>query len=121
MGESVKAVLRARRDMRPGDVYLTNDPFHGGSHLPDMTVITPVFSASGERIFFVANRGHHADIGGIAPGSMPPFSKIIDEEGIRLHNFLLVGGGEFREAEVVQRALSAGPWPARNMEEWLAI
>lgn len=119
MGESVKAVLRDRRDMRPGDVYLTNDPFHGGSHLPDMTVITPVFSASGERIFFVANRGHHADIGGIAPGSMPPFSTTIDEEGIRFHNFLLVSGGEFREAEVV-KALSAGPWPARNMEERLS-
>jgi 5-oxoprolinase (ATP-hydrolysing) len=119
MGESVKAVLRDRADMVPGDVYLTNDPFHGGSHLPDMTVITPVFSASGERIFFVANRGHHADIGGIAPGSMPPFSTTIDEEGIRFHNFLLVSGGAFREAEVLE-ALSAGPWPARNPEERLS-
>jgi 5-oxoprolinase (ATP-hydrolysing) len=120
MGESVKAVLRDRGDaMKPGDVYLTNDPFHGGSHLPDMTVITPVFSSSGERIFFVANRGHHADIGGIAPGSMPPFSTSIDEEGISFHDFLLVSEGAFREAEVLE-ALSAGPWPARNLEERLS-
>ena len=120
MGESVKAVLLDRAEgMKPGDVYLTNDPFHGGSHLPDMTVITPVFSASGERIFFVANRGHHADIGGIAPGSMPPFSKTIDEEGIRFHDFLLVSEGTFREAEVLE-ALAAGPWPARNPDERLS-
>lgn len=119
MGESVKAIVRDRQEMRPGDVYLTNDPFHGGSHLPDMTVITPVFSEAGERIFFVANRGHHADIGGIAPGSMPPFSTTIDEEGIRFHDFLLVSGGVFCEAEVVA-ALSAGAWPARNLEERLS-
>lgn len=120
MGESVKAILRDAGDaMRPGDVYLTNDPYHGGSHLPDMTVVTPVFSEAGERIFFVANRGHHADVGGIAPGSMPPFSKRIDEEGIRFHNFALVSGGEFREKEL-RDALAAGPWPARDIEERLS-
>jgi 5-oxoprolinase (ATP-hydrolysing) len=120
MGESVKAVLRGcGPEMKPGDVYLTNDPYHGGSHLPDMTVVTPVFSDSGERIFFVANRGHHADIGGIAPGSMPPFSTSIDEEGIRFHNFLLVSAGHFRDAEL-REALLAGPFPARNIEERLS-
>ena len=120
MGESVKAVFRDRGGaMRPGDIYLTNDPFHGGSHLPDMTVVTPVFSETGECIFFAANRGHHADIGGITPGSMPPFSKTIDEEGIRFHNFPLVSGGKFRESEL-REALSAGPWPARNLDERLS-
>jgi len=117
MGESVKAILRERADtLKPGEVYLTNDPYHGGSHLPDMTVVTPVFSADGTCIFFVANRGHHADIGGIAPGSMPPFSRTIDEEGIRFHNFLLVSGGVFREA-ALREALEDGPWPARNIPE----
>ncbi len=117
MGESVKAIVRDRGDtLQPGDVYLTNDPFHGGSHLPDMTVVTPVFSETGECIFFVANRGHHADIGGIVPGSMPPFSRSIDEEGLRFHNFLLVSGGTFREGPL-RAALQQGEWPARNIEE----
>ena len=120
MGESVKAILRERADsLKPGEVYLTNDPYHGGSHLPDMTVVTPVFSEEGACIFFVANRGHHADIGGIAPGSMPPFSKSIDEEGIRFHNFLLVAEGSFRE-DALREALQAGPWPARNIPERLS-
>ena len=120
MGESVKAILTARGDaMRPGDVYATNDPYAGGSHLPDVTVVTPVFDESGKRIFFVANRGHHADIGGVAPGSMPPFSKTLNEEGIVLRNALLVRDGAFREEEIV-RLLTAGPHPARNIDERLS-
>lgn len=120
MGESVRALLHGRReDMRPGDVYLTNDPYRGGSHLPDLTVITPVFASEGTRRFFVANRGHHADIGGVAPGSMPPFSKRIEEEGVVLHGFELVRAGCFREAEIVA-ALTAGPYPVRNIAERLS-
>ena len=80
MSESVRAVLESVDDIRPGDVLLTNDPYQGGSHLPDITVITPVFVAD-QMVFFVANRGHHADVGGIVPGSMPPFSISLAEEG----------------------------------------
>lgn len=120
MGESVKAILTACGDaMRPGDVYATNDPYAGGSHLPDVTAVTPVFDESGMRTFFVANRGHHADIGGVAPGSMPPFSKTLNEEGIILRNALLVRDGAFREEETV-RLLTAGPHPARNIDERLS-
>ncbi|MCL4694598.1 MAG: hydantoinase B/oxoprolinase family protein, partial [Candidatus Hydrogenedentes bacterium] len=120
MGESVKAIVAANPDgMRPGDVYATNDPSHGGSHLPDVTVVTPVFSETNELLFLVANRGHHADIGGIAPGSMPPFSRSIDEEGIVLHNFKLVSNGQFHEDAIVAK-LSEGPYPARNMTERLS-
>jgi len=120
MGESVKAIVEANPDgMRPGDVYATNDPYHGGSHLPDVTVVTPVFAESGELLFLVANRGHHADIGGIAPGSMPPFSCSLDEEGVVLHNFKLVSEGRFHEEAIVVK-LSEGPYPARNMTERLS-
>ncbi len=120
MGESVKAVLDACGDeMRAGDVYATNDPYNGGSHLPDVTVVTPIFDENGARIFFVANRGHHADIGGIAPGSMPPFSKSLDEEGVVLRNVLLVRNGVFREVEIVSLLIS-GPYPARNIDERLS-
>jgi 5-oxoprolinase (ATP-hydrolysing) len=98
MGESVRAILNKRGDaLRPGDVYMLNDPYHGGTHLPDITVVTPVFDTVGrERLFFVAARGHHADIGGISPGSMPPDSRTIDEEGVLIDGFLLVHGGRFR-------------------------
>lgn len=120
MGESVKAVLRARGDsMSPGDVFATNDPFDGGSHLPDITVVTPVFDDAGDRIFIVANRGHHADIGGITPGSMPPNSKTIDEEGIVLRNVPIVHGGHFDEEGIIN-ILSSGPHPARNIDERLS-
>ena len=120
MGESVRAILSDRGDaMKPGDAYVTNDPYRGGSHLPDVTVVTPVFAPSGERIFFVASRGHHADIGGITPGSMPPFSKSIEEEGVVLHDFLLLSDGRFREDAIVE-ALRAGPYPARNIPERLS-
>jgi 5-oxoprolinase (ATP-hydrolysing) len=120
MGESVKAIVAANPNgMRPGDVYATNDPYRGGSHLPDVTVVTPVYSESNELLFLVANRGHHADIGGIAPGSMPPFSRRLDEEGVVLHNFRLVSEGRFHEAEIVAK-LSEGLYPARNMTERLS-
>ena len=120
MSESVRAILAERgADMQPGDVYLTNDPYHGGSHLPDLTVVSPVFDDEDRRVFFVANRGHHADIGGVAPGSMDPFSKSIDEEGVLIHDFCLVSKGQFHEDETVA-LLTRGPYPARNIEERLS-
>ncbi|MFE0106484.1 hydantoinase B/oxoprolinase family protein [Streptomyces sp. NPDC059009] len=115
MGTSVKEVIRRRGEgMRPGDTYAVNDPYHGGTHLPDVTVITPVFDAPGERVLFhVASRGHHAELGGIAPGSMPADSRTIDEEGILFDNWLLVQGGRFREAET-HALLTEAPYPSRN-------
>jgi 5-oxoprolinase (ATP-hydrolysing) len=119
MGESVKYILAQNGDtLRPGDMYVTNNPHHGGSHLPDVTVIAPVF-AEGERVFFVATRGHHADIGGRTPGSMPPFGTSLEEEGVVIDNFLLVRGGRFRE-QAVRKLLSSGPYPARNLTERLS-
>ena len=115
MGESVRVVLHHRRDtLRPGDVIALNNPFNGGTHLPDITVITPVFDEQGdELLFFVGSRGHHADIGGLTPGSTPPQSRTLEEEGVVIDDFLLVSAGEFREAEF--RALLAGArYPARN-------
>jgi len=123
MGDSVRAVIRARgggadgRGLRPGDVYMLNDPYDGGTHLPDVTVIAPVF-LDGEPApaFWVAARGHHADIGGITPGSMPPSSRTIDDEGVLIRDFLLVEGGRLREAEV-RALLASGPWPARDPDQ----
>ncbi len=121
MGESVRWVIRdnAAR-MRAGDVYMLNDPYRGGTHLPDITVITPVYSSDGSSLlFYVGSRGHHADIGGTTPGSMPPDSRHIDEEGVLITNFLLVENGRLREAET--RALLAGArYPSRNIEQNLA-
>jgi len=120
MSESVKAVLAEHGDiMRPGDVFVTNDPYNGGSHLPDVTVVTPMFDDVGERLFIVANRGHHADIGGITPGSMPPHSATLDEEGVVLSNVRLVHEGTFDE-EGITSILSSGPYPARNIQERLS-
>ncbi|MGW7088174.1 hydantoinase B/oxoprolinase family protein [Streptomyces sp. NPDC054871] len=115
MGTSVKEVIQRRGSgMRPGDTYAVNDPYHGGTHLPDVTVITPVFDTPGERVlFYVASRGHHAEIGGIAPGSMPANSRAIDEEGILFDNWLLVEGGRFREDET-RNLLTDAPYPSRN-------
>ena len=115
MGESVRIVLANRRStLKPGDTVALNDPFHGGTHLPDVTVVTPVFDESGRDIrFFVANRSHHADIGGLTPGSMPPESRTLAEEGVVIDNFLLVAGGSFREVEF-RALLSGAPWPARS-------
>ncbi|MER6526074.1 hydantoinase B/oxoprolinase family protein [Streptomyces sp. NPDC001508] len=115
MGTSVKEVIRRRGDsMRPGDTYAVNDPYHGGTHLPDVTVITPVFGTDGDRILFhVASRGHHAEIGGIAPGSMPADSRTIEEEGVLFDNWLLAEDGRFREEETL-RLLTEAPYPTRN-------
>jgi len=121
MSESVQTVIaRNVRSMRPGDVYALNDPYHGGTHLPDVTVVTPVFDEAGAGIlFYVGSRGHHADIGGISPGSMPPFSTRIDEEGVQIDNLKLVDAGHLREAEVLA-LLQGGAHPARNPAQNIA-
>jgi 5-oxoprolinase (ATP-hydrolysing) len=145
MGESIRAVIHAndggvnddgsrRRAMQPGDIYMLNAPYNGGTHLPDITVITPVFDESTAQavssaspltpyrsriLFYVGSRGHHADIGGITPGSMPPDSRVVEEEGVLIDNFLLVESGRLREAETVA-LLSSGPYPCRNVTQNLA-
>ncbi|HEU0198953.1 MAG TPA: hydantoinase B/oxoprolinase family protein [Burkholderiaceae bacterium] len=127
MSESIKTVMRENAGrMRAGDCYVVNDPYHGGTHLPDVTVITPVFDrASRDILFYVGSRGHHADIGGTTPGSMPPFSSHLDEEGVLFTNFQLVVGegidrpGRLREAECLQ-LLTSGKYPARNPQQNLA-
>lgn len=115
MGESVRTVLARRRGrLKPGDVVALNNPFNGGTHLPDVTVITPVFDEAGRDIrFFVGSRGHHADIGGITPGSTPPVSRCLEEEGVVIDDFLLVDGGHFREAEF-RDLLGSARYPARS-------
>ncbi|MBB3064268.1 hydantoinase B/oxoprolinase family protein [Limibacillus halophilus] len=121
MGESVRTVLRENAgQMRPGDVFMLNDPFNGGTHLPDVTVITPVFDEAGERIlFYVGSRGHHADIGGSTPGSAPPDSTHIDEEGVLIQNFKLVDQGRLRSEET-RALLSSGRYPCRNVSDNMA-
>ncbi|NDP58495.1 MAG: 5-oxoprolinase [Oxalobacteraceae bacterium] len=121
MGESIKTIMQENAGrMRQGDVFMLNDPYHGGTHLPDITVITPAFDASGERIlFYVGSRGHHADIGGITPGSMPADSKVVEEEGVLINNFQLVRDGRFLEAETTA-LLGSGRYPARNIPQNIA-
>jgi len=119
MGESVRAVLAAHPDPRPGDVFVTNDPAAGGSHLPDITVVTPVHDAAGRLRFFTASRGHHSDVGGITPGSMPAFSHTLEEEGVVLRALRIVRGGALDEAAVLA-ALEGARFPARNPRENLA-
>ncbi|HMN64023.1 MAG TPA: hydantoinase B/oxoprolinase family protein, partial [Burkholderiaceae bacterium] len=130
MGASVRAIIdahagpqarsRGAAPLEPGDVYVLNDPYAGGTHLPDVTVITPVFDAAGHEIlFYVGSRGHHADIGGTTPGSMPPGSAHIEEEGVLLTDFPLVRAGRLREAEL-REALASARYPARNPEQNLA-
>jgi 5-oxoprolinase (ATP-hydrolysing) len=144
MGESVKTIIDRRRgSMKPGDVFVLNAPYNGGTHLPDVTVIAPVFlppslprkrepsdfseTTLGPRLrgdddspqFFVASRGHHADIGGITPGSMPPSSTRVEEEGVLIDNVQLVAGGRFLEAEM-RAVLTSGPYPSRNVDQNLA-
>ncbi len=149
MGESIKTVVRENAaTMRPGNVYVLNDPYHGGTHLPDITVITPVYldrgagaterragppqassaSTGGSAVreatsvgamFYVGSRGHHADVGGITPGSMPPFSTRIEEEGVQINNFLLVDAGVLREAEMLA-LLQSGQYPSRNPQQNMA-
>ena len=127
MGESIRTIIDSRgggrdgRGIRRGDAYVLNDPYRGGTHLPDITVIVPVFTASDDETpsAFVAARGHHADIGGVTPGSMPPGSRTIEEEGVLIDNELLVDEGHFREAEM--RALFASArYPARNPDRNLS-
>ncbi|HDN26547.1 MAG TPA: hydantoinase B/oxoprolinase family protein, partial [Thioploca sp.] len=137
MGDSVQTVIAEQGDsMQPGDVFVLNNPYHGGTHLPDITVITPVF-AENERgsqsdfsqksdffdtskiLFYVASRGHHADIGGITPGSMPPHSRTLHEEGVVIDVFKLVDKGELRDAEM-RELLCSGAYPTRNVEQNLA-
>ncbi|RZI63759.1 MAG: 5-oxoprolinase, partial [Variovorax sp.] len=145
MGESIKTVIQKNRGtMQPGDVYVLNDPYHGGTHLPDVTVITPVYlgrpspqpspasgrggnagdalppAGEGERpLFYVGSRGHHADIGGTTPGSMPPFSTRIEEEGVQIDNFKLVDRGTLREQEMLDLLRGGGGarYPSRNPEQ----
>jgi 5-oxoprolinase (ATP-hydrolysing) len=152
MGESIKTVIRENAGkMHPGDVYVLNDPYHGGTHLPDITVITPVYLHEGGEpspqtspkgrggisdflppplgegwggggarpVFYVGSRGHHADIGGITPGSMPPFSTRIEEEGVQINNVKLVDRGVLREAEMIA-LLESGQYPSRNPQQNMA-
>ncbi|MBS0001805.1 MAG: hydantoinase B/oxoprolinase family protein, partial [Thioalkalivibrio sp.] len=121
MSASVQAVLRRFASaIAPGDVFVLNDPYEGGTHLPDITVITPVFSADQREILFhVASRGHHADIGGITPGSMPAFSRTLEEEGVLIEPMRLVQEGVFQTRQVLDR-LRRGPYPARKPEQNLA-
>ena len=115
MSESVKELIKNKvSSMRPQDVYILNDPYHGGTHLPDITVITPVFDARGEQLLFlVGSRGHHTDVGGITPGSIPADSKSIHEEGILINQFKMVDRGHFLEKELV-KLLTNAAYPARN-------
>jgi 5-oxoprolinase (ATP-hydrolysing) len=115
MGESIKMVIAGNEGrMAPGDTYVLNNPYRGGTHLPDITVVTPVFDRAGRNIlFYVASRGHHAEIGGITPGSMPANSTHIDEEGVLIDNWLLVSHGELRERQTIE-LLSSAAYPSRN-------
>jgi 5-oxoprolinase (ATP-hydrolysing) len=122
MGESIKTVIQENRgSMQPGDVYVLNDPYHGGTHLPDITVITPVYLGEGqsEPLFYVGSRGHHADIGGTTPGSMPPFSARIEEEGVQIHNVKLVDQGVLQEEQMLT-LLASGEYPSRNPQQNMA-
>ena len=121
MGESIKTVIRENSGkMQPGDVFVLNDPYHGGTHLPDITVITPVYIADeATPTFYVGSRGHHADVGGTTPGSMPPFSTRIEEEGVQINNVKLVERGVLREAEMIA-LLESGEYPSRNPQQNMA-
>jgi 5-oxoprolinase (ATP-hydrolysing) len=121
MSESIRTVIARNPQMREGDIYVLNDPYNGGTHLPDVTVVTPVYldNVDAKPSFYVASRGHHADIGGSTPGSMPPFSSTIDEEGVLFDNFLLVRDGQLREADLLAQ-LRSGRWPARNPPQTIA-
>jgi len=121
MGESIQTVIQENQGrMQPGDVFVLNDPYHGGTHLPDITVITPVYlKGHAGPVFYVGSRGHHADVGGLTPGSMPPFSTRIEEEGVQINNVKLVEAGHLREAEMVA-LLQSGKYPSRNPQQNMA-
>ena len=118
MGESVKTIIRQRaNNLKPGQVFALNAPYNGGTHLPDITVITPVFDSSRQTVlFYLGARGHHADVGGITPGSIPAFSGNVNEEGILIDDFLLVEAGRLREKEL-REILASGPHPARDIDQ----
>jgi 5-oxoprolinase (ATP-hydrolysing) len=118
MGDCVTAIVRKHPEMHEGDMFVTNAPYDGGTHIPDVTVVAPVF-VDGERRFFVASRGHHADLGGITPGSMPAFSSDIAEEGVLFDGVPMVYGGHFDEA-AIRAELESGPCPARNPAQNIA-
>ncbi|SFE74834.1 hydantoinase B/oxoprolinase family protein [Roseivivax sediminis] len=121
MDRSVETIIRLNEgDVRPGDVFALNAPYNGGTHLPDITVVTPVFDdAERQILFWVASRGHHADVGGVAPGSMTPLATSVDEEGVLIDNFRLVAGGRFRDAEI-RKVLTDHAYPARNPDQNIA-
>ncbi|MBQ1762704.1 MAG: hydantoinase B/oxoprolinase family protein, partial [Aquincola sp.] len=133
MSESIKSVINRNPGMQPGEVFVLNDPYHGGTHLPDITVVTPVFLEAGADVdteaaatrpaFYVASRGHHADVGGTTPGSMPPFSQTIADEGVLIDNVKLVAvgeGGPVLREQAMLDLLASGPWPSRNPAQNLA-
>jgi 5-oxoprolinase (ATP-hydrolysing) len=121
MDRSVETIIRLNEgDIHPGDVFALNAPYNGGTHLPDITVVTPVFDEAGRTIlFYTASRGHHADVGGSAPGSMTPLATTVDEEGVLIDNFRLVERGRFRENELTE-LLTNHPWPVRNVHQNIA-
>jgi 5-oxoprolinase (ATP-hydrolysing) len=121
MGTSVRTVIKRRGDtLKPGDAVALNNPFAGGTHLPDITLITPVFDEAGRQIrFFIACRGHHADIGGLTPGSTPPFSQTLDDEGVVIDNFLILAQGALQE-QAFRDILAAAKYPARNPDQNIA-
>jgi 5-oxoprolinase (ATP-hydrolysing) len=120
MGESIKTVIEAYAgQLRPGDSYVLNNPYRGGTHLPDITVVTPVFDDRQQVLFYVASRGHHADVGGLTPGSMPPFSRRVEEEGVLIDKALLTHQDRMRETEL-RDLLTGGPFPARSPDDNLA-
>src|SRR5690606_32361934 len=113
-------VIAQNPKMRPGDVFILNAPYNGGTHLPDITVVTPVFDKAGKSIlFYVASRGHHADVGGMAPGSMTPRATSIEEEGVVIDNFKMIDRGRFREKEL-HALLTSGQYPCRNPAQNIA-
>ena len=120
MSETVRRLIPDNPLIRPGDAFVTNDPYRGGSHLPDVTVVTPVHDgATGQLLFFTASRAHHAEIGGTAPGSMPPFSTNLAEEGVLIRNFKLVDAGHSR-SDALAALLASGPYPSRAVRENMA-
>jgi 5-oxoprolinase (ATP-hydrolysing) len=120
MSESVRTVIARNPGMAPGDAFMLNAPFDGGTHLPDVTVVTPVFADDGTRVlFYVGSRGHHADVGGTTPGSAPPDSRTIHDEGVLIDNFRLVAGGHLREGEV-RALLASGAHPCRDIDQNVA-
>lgn len=120
MGQTVKAIIESHDSIQAGDVFVTNDPYRGGSHLPDVTVVTPVFAANQTVLqFFTASRAHHAEIGGVTPGSMPPFSKCLADEGVLIQSFKLIDAGESKFDEL-RMLLGSGKYPSRDIESNLA-